>query len=434
MENPKTFIINETQLALLLQIKNDMIKEVVNEVIQQITMQAAAEKPPASRCKGYNLVKRESKKYGFKYYVRYWHDGKMLPSKWCTQTNNLEDAQTFAIKNRDKLIREYMERQKRVSCFKILSDFFKKNSMYYNNELRHNRGFSDNHRRMYYKMINNYFIPYLKEQKINTLEKIDAVLISDFQDHLLAKDLKPQTINSYLCGIKKIFSYLCSKGKIANNPFNNVTVLTVLEKDREMRGCYEIDKFKNIFNGAWKDEMSYMINLLMYSTGMRNCEIEKLEVEDIIDIDGHAFIEIKEKSKTENGKRLIPLHGYVKEQIAKYIEKHKRERYIFTRNGKKIQSRIYKKAAVTLGMMLGMSEDELTKEHISFYSGRHFWKTMMNAEGLGDIEEVFMGHKVTNDVSKLYNHRDKQGRENFLKKAEAATAIFGKTLFPWYTA
>jgi hypothetical protein len=71
-------------------------------------------------------------------------------------------------------------------------------------------------------------------------------------------------------------------------------------------------------------------------------------------------------------------------------------------------------------------KEELKKQNISFYSGRHFWKTLMNSGGLGDdIEEFFMGHKV----SKNYNHKDKQGREKLLEKAKEAFAILDKKLF-----
>jgi hypothetical protein len=59
--------------------------------------------------KGYNLVKRENKKLGFVYYVRYGHEGRMLPSKWCTHTNNFEQATRFAIENRDYLISKYLD-------------------------------------------------------------------------------------------------------------------------------------------------------------------------------------------------------------------------------------------------------------------------------------------------------------------------------------
>jgi hypothetical protein len=54
----------------------------------------------------------------------------------------------------------------------------------------------------------------------------------------------------------------------------------------------------------------------------------------------------------------------------------------------------------------------------------------MSSEGLGeDIEEFFMGHKVSGDVSKNYNHKDKRGREKLLEKAKEVFAILEKKLF-----
>jgi hypothetical protein len=55
---------------------------------------------------------------------------------------------------------------------------------------------------------------------------------------------------------------------------------------------------------------------------------------------------------------------------------------------------------------------------------------MMSAHGLGpDIEEIFMGHKVSSDVAKLYDHKDKQGQERLAKKAQETFAILAKVLF-----
>jgi hypothetical protein len=39
-----------------------------------------------------------------------------------------------------------------------------------------------------------------------------------------------------------------------------------------------------------------------------------------------------------------------------------------------------------------------------------------------------MGHKVSGDVSKNYNHKDKQGREKLLKKAKEVFTILDKKL------
>ena len=115
-----------------------------------------------------------------------------------------------------------------------------------------------------------------------------------------------------------------------------------------------------------------------------------------------------------------------------YIQKNNKgpEDYIF-RLGKrkKLGSGIYKAAYLELAEHIGYSAEQLAKENITFYSGRHFWKTLMNSENLGDVEEYFMGHKVGADVAKRYNHRDKQGKRKLLEKAKKVFTILDKRIF-----
>jgi integrase len=427
MEN--TQLINTIQLsALILQVRDLVLREVMPQ-LAEISASIKKEIPVKGRRKGFSLVRRESRKYGFLYYVRYWHDGRMLPSKWCTHTNNLEDAENFALKNKARLIEQYLERQEKVYFYKIFSDYFKEDSKYYINETRRNRKLSDHHRSVYDNMINKYFIPYLKEKKVNAPEKIDTEMIYAFQDHLLSKGLKPQTINDYLSGIKKIFTYLCGKGKLAENPFNNVSNLVVSEKDKSVIGCHELWRLKSAFNAGWADRRSYLLSLLVYSTGLRDKEIENLKVEDIITIEDCAFLDIKE-SKTRNGIRLAPLHSFVKRGLEEHIRENKRDGYIFTKRGNPLQSPVYRKANMELAKRINVTEDEIREQNIQFHSGRHFWKTLMNSENLGeDIEEVFMGHRVSSDVAKRYNHKDRQGKTRKLEKAREVFAILDRTLF-----
>jgi site-specific recombinase XerD len=415
--------------ALMLQVRDMVLKEVVPQ-LSEIAASLKPRLPAKGRRKGFNLVKRESGKHGFLYYVRYWHDGRMLPSKWCTHTNNPEEAEKFALKNKAYLITRYLERQEKIYFYKIFSDYFKEDSEYYKNETRRNRKLSDHHRQVYDSVVNNYFIPYLKGKNVNAVEKIDGKTICAFQDHLLLKGLKPQTVNDYLSGIKKIFTCLCGKGRLANNPFNNVKSLIVTKEDKTIVGCHEIEKLKSAFTaGPWSDRLSYLLCLLVYSTGMRNSEIEGLRIEDLIEIEGCAFLDIKD-SKTRNGVRLVPLHGFVKTRLTGYITENKREGYIFTKSGKPMQSYIYKNANMDLAKKIGVTEKEIKEQNIEFHSGRHFWKTLMNSENLGDdIEEIFMGHSVSSDVAKRYNHKDKQGKSSKLEKVKKAFEILDKTLF-----
>jgi hypothetical protein len=54
----------------------------------------------------------------------------------------------------------------------------------------------------------------------------------------------------------------------------------------------------------------------------------------------------------------------------------------------------------------------------------------MSAGGLGeDAEEVFMGHKVSSNVAKLYNHNDMKGKALMAEKARNIFKILDEKLF-----
>jgi integrase len=163
---------------------------------------------------------------------------------------------------------------------------------------------------------------------------------------------------------------------------------------------------------------------------MRNSEMDKIQIKDIIKINNIPFIDIP-KSKTVNGIRIVPLHDFVYKKISAYIKKKSKKEndYLFTSGGKPPCSERYKAANMELAKFTGYTSEKLEAENITFYSGRHFWKTLMDSENLGDIEEYFMGHRVSSDVAKRYNHKDKQGRRKLLEKAKKVFSILDKRIF-----
>jgi integrase len=164
---------------------------------------------------------------------------------------------------------------------------------------------------------------------------------------------------------------------------------------------------------------------------MRNSELDRMQVKDIIRISQRRFINIP-KSKTRYGARMVPLHDFAYGKLIRYIGRNKKgpEDLLFCQpNGKALPRQRYANANIALGAIAGHDKARLKKESITFYSGRHFYKTMMNAGGLGEVEEYFMGHKVSNDVAKRYNHRDKQGQEKIAAKAREALRILDRALF-----
>jgi integrase len=387
------------------------------------------------------LDKVPNNKLGFVYYVKYLKDGKLVPSKWCTHTNIEELAVKFAIENRERLLEEYYKRdtdklKPYKELYSILKKYYSKNSPYLQIDQKRGRVLSDEARTSYHNFITKQFIPYLRRHKIKTANEIDTPFLARFQNHLLTDTdkkpgIKPQTINHYTSYISMIFDHLLLEGYVKTNPCKSLVTLKIGKNDQRAAGCYDITKIKGVFNKKWNDRFYYLLCLIIYTTGMRNSEIERMKTKDIIIIDNYHFIDIPE-SKTENGIRIVPLHDFVYRKLSDFIRKKKLSEndFIFKNaNRKKLGSRPFEEANLELAKFTGYSEEKLEAENITFYSGRHFWKTLMNSENLGDVEEYFMGHKVSGDVAKRYNHRDRQGKKKLLEKTRKVFAILDKWVF-----
>ena len=390
-----------------------------------------AQVSPKRVFKYYSLQKVKNKRYGFLYYVRYSRNGKMIRSRWNTHTNNLPLAEKFAEENREKILSAYDASKKpevvSSNLYKILGGYYHKDSLLLADDIKRGRVISEDNRKQYHNFINKTLIPFLKSRGVHTFSDITPPLVSDFQSFLLHKGLKNQSVNRNISGIRMAFDLFIRKNMVPENVFRKITSLKIIGE--ESRGCFDIDLLTGIFSSAWENEFSYLLCLLIYTTGMRNDEIERLCLTDIITIDNYLFIDLT-KSKTPNGIRLVPIHPFVYEKLIGYTRRQKKEagEYIFFKNGKAFHSDIYKDANLALGRELGLTESDLEKENITFYSGRHFWKTLMNANRLDDVEEYFMGHKVSSRVAERYNHRDKQGRKMLAKKAKQVYSILEKTL------
>ena len=190
------------------------------------------------RRKGFSLVKIESKKHGFLYYARFSHNGKMLPTKFNTHTNSLAEAEQFARGSKDRLVEGYLAK-KDGRMFAHLGEF-------YANEK--NLHISERSRKEYNAVIQNKFIPFLRDEKVTAFDQITKTTLAKFQDSLQAAGMKAQTVNNNMKPVKKILAALARKGMIKDNPGDQVKGIKVHEKDRKERGCYELEKIRGVFN------------------------------------------------------------------------------------------------------------------------------------------------------------------------------------------
>ena len=246
--------------------------------------------------KGYNLAKVPNKKLGFVYYARYIVDGKLVPSRWCTHTNNEEAAKRWAVENKERLLEKYYNRSNvRKSygeLYSVLRKYYAENSPYLQIDAKRGRSLGDSARATSHNFIGKKFIPYLRKERVKTIEEIDTPLLARFQNHLLADKktkegetvpgIKPQTVNNYISCISQIFGHLIQEGHININPCKSLVPIKVRKEDQKVTGCYDINRLKGVFDKQWKDEMSYLLCLIIYTTDMRNSEIERIQVKDLI--------------------------------------------------------------------------------------------------------------------------------------------------------
>jgi len=376
----------------------------------------------------YSIVVRSGKK-GKVYYVRYFRDNKMIPSQWSTRTADLQEAQLFAKTNKEKILARYFNRREGKVLYTVLRNYYAEDSAHLVIDAARGRKMSDSSRKILHGFTLNTFIPFLQSNKIKDFEEISPVVMCRFQNYLLMeKGLLPQSINRQIGGIKAIFSHLFMTGVIERNIMKDITPLRTMNS--KVRGCYSLEDLYGIFKNLWDDKRSYLLCSLIYSAGLRNSEIQNLTVSDIFVKGDIHFLSIVQ-SKTISGIRIIPLHPKIRETLDDWIRENRlgEEDYLFIPGAGRRIFKFAKTAHIVMAALLGKELEEVEKENITFYSGRHFYKTMLNHHNLGDIEELFMGHKVNRNVSERYNHKDKRGEKALLTEARRALEIIDLTLF-----
>jgi len=388
--------------------------------LQEFGKQFAERKPP----KLYYLVKVPGKKMGHTWYVKYSDRGRLVPSKWSTGTGDRDAAAAFAVRNREAILSDYYARKakKPADMYKLLKNYYEKDSELLQADEKRGRALCDKRRRQCLNVINKRFIPFIRKNGVRAIEDIDTAMLARFQNHLL-KTLIAKTVNDHISAVRMAFNHLVTTGYAKSNPFAGLPAIK--KGESKITGYYEAVRVKGVFNREWENPAHRLFCLLIYSTGMRNCEINRIKLSDIMEIGGETFIDIK-KSKTKNGRRKVPLHPFVREKLTEHANGRDT---VFPQIGKTFE-KLCSAANVALGGLLGNTSETLKNENIRFYSGRHFWKTLMSSENLGEnAEKLLMGHKVHGDIANTYNHLDKVGAEKLGKVARDVFAVLDRCLF-----
>jgi integrase len=389
----------------------------------------------------YYLFKRASKKYGFIYNVKYIdpQTNAILPTKYSTGTNDFETANKWAADNRDKLLAAYSGKAELT----LLESYYNEGSKLFDYEKMDGRELSPKVRKQRKNFMIQHIVPFFQRAKVHYLSQITPIHIKELKKYLSTeKGLKPQTINYNLYSFKKCLAILKEAGKITAE-FSNVSFrMNGSKKAEKERGIFAIDTLKGVFSKRWNNELSRVLCMVIYTTGIRNSEIQRLRLNDIEKIDEVYFLNVR-GTKSKNAIRKVAIHPILYTAIERYAKENGigNEAAIFG----KVINHTFRKACFDMGSVLGITETELLKKAICFYSGRHTFKSIMaigNAEQVAELDinyqELFMGHNFSKEALKgtgineyAYKHFDAEsiGDTLFAKKGKEVIKILNHYYF-----
>lgn len=133
-----------------------------------------------------------------------------------------------------------------------------------------------------------------------------------FKEGLLNSGKSPGTINKYLQKLSLLFSWLANYQEGIVNHFAGLKLQRV--KETKARSGYTMEERQRFIQWAKRQEpYRRWIALLGFYTGARANETCQLYADDVVLVDNIWFISVQsgrpdQKLKTDNSKRLIPIH------------------------------------------------------------------------------------------------------------------------------
>ena len=211
----------------------------------------------------------------------------------------------------------------------------------------------------------------------------------------VVQKLNPKTINGKFINYKELFEYLVYEDIIDTN----VVQIKKLNEEDSTRVRYETEDLHKIFNSDMSKEYKDICKIGLYS-GLRIGELYLLKNENIIEIDGELYFDIKKgftKVKTKNAVRKIPIHNKIKTMILHYKKSAKNE-YLFYKgvktDGDTIVSELTKNINKELNKIIPDSNKTFHSFRKSFTS-----KLYDTSPDMESYIKVLIGHSVKQNIT-----------------------------------
>jgi integrase len=401
------------------------------------------------------------KKHGFKltkvesddvhYEVRYKDGPVWLNTRNIVYAQNNDEALMYAIREKDRIISEYKERKEKrlkakneIQLYVLLSDYYLDNSPYLEKDRADNRK-SLIHRRIIEarNSIKKIIIPYLKENKIKSLNEITREVYANLKVFLLGKNFTARYINNILAYFNRILIHCERYEYIPKLPYSKGQGIVTIPKDEKNKhkgDCLPVEKlflliklcFYLAETNNYKKPIFSLENVLLFAMGLtlglRDKETVNLRVKDIKYCAKEkmylAYIgnnKIKDYTTEIDEYRKIPIHNFIAQKIENYVLKtgKKQDDLLFSNSGKSEIEASHRKIvnAIILPFIALERSKSITIENVKnlqflsteyidgikkymqeknyhFYSFRHTISTIMGLEKLNpDFNDYIMGHK-----------------------------------------
>ncbi|MCR8980121.1 tyrosine-type recombinase/integrase [Brevibacillus laterosporus] len=160
-----------------------------------------------------------------------------------------------------------------------------------------------------YRKVWGWVFGTLNEELDAGIRFVDEVTLDHFRSyvrHCLDRGLAAGTVNVRVRALKAMFNRLVREGAITENPTTHLQKLRDDEKVLRVFGTSEIKRLLSyIDKGTFAGFRDYCAILLAYDSGLRSCEINSLELNDV-DFDNHVILLPGAKNKNRKT-RAVPI-------------------------------------------------------------------------------------------------------------------------------
>ena len=252
-----------------------------------------------------------------------------------------------------------------------------------------------------YRIDTARFLNYLKDQKIDDLEKVDKNVIYDYLNELNSGaftkgELKESSYARAISSLKAFYRYLNRFDIVSQNPIANISFYKSEKHLPDVLTFSQIERLLDSFDKEdFKEYRDYLISECLYACGLRISECLALNIDSFND----EMLHIIGKGNKE---RLVPYYPRLKKEIEIYLKKRSEiqtdDKALFiSQKGQRISARYVQKMLEKKGLeVLGVS--------VHPHELRHSFATHLLDGGV-DLRMVqeLLGHESLS-TTQLYTH------------------------------